>query len=170
VNGDGGTAEITREQVAEVLFLSEVVNPDNTTSVEDRNTALEAPLTLRLSEVQVLPANNNVKMNVYIENKRFLRNIGTIARQVDADYTRDIINTAFTASPGDVIVLAGLTANSDSTNTTGLPGTTTGALAPLAGLLAGQDVVSNSLNEMVIFLAPTVFDPSSDKQPHAPFK
>lgn len=170
VNGDGGTAEITREQVAEVLFLSEVTNPDNTTSVEDRNTALEAPLTLRLSEVQVLPANNNVKMNVYIENKRFLRNIGTIARQVDADYTRDVINTAFTASPGDVIVLAGLTANSDSTNTTGLPGTTTGALAPLAGLLAGQDVVSNSLNEMVIFLAPTVFDPSSDKQPHAPFK
>ena len=170
VNGDGGSAKIEREQVAEVLFLNTITNPDNTTSVEDSNKSLSAPLKLELSDVQVLPANNNVKMNVSIVNKRFLRNIGTIARQVDADYTQDTIETAFTASPGDVIVLAGLTANSDSTNTTGLPGTTTGAIAPLAGLLAGQDTVSNSLNEMVIFLAPTVFDPSSDKQPHAPFK
>lgn len=170
VSGDGGEATISRKQVAEVLFISSVQNADNTSTVTDENTALEAPLTLSLTDVQVLPANNNVKMGVSIVNKRFLRGVSTINRKVDADYTEDTINTSFTASPGDVIVLAGLTANSDTTNTTGLPGTTTGALAPVAGLLAGQDTVSNIVNEMVIFLAPTVFDPSADKQPHAPFK
>ena len=170
VRGDGGSATISREQVAEVLFSETVQNADNTTSIVDTNTTLTAPLSLELSQVQVLPANNNVKMDVQITNKRFLSNVTSIVRQEDADYTQDTINTSFTAAPGDVIVLAGLTANSDSTNTRGLPGTTTGSLAPVAGLLAGQDIVSNNVNEMVIFMAPTVFDPSADKQPHAPFQ
>lgn len=170
VRGDGGEATISREQVAEVLYRSLTYNKDNTTTINDRNTALEAPLTLSLKNVRVLPATNNVKMDVTIENKRFIRAVSTIVRQEDADYTRDVISTSFTAAPGDVIVLAGLTANSDKTNTSGLPGTTTGVLAPVAGLLGGQDSVSNQINEMVIFLVPTVFDPSSDKQPHAPFK
>ena len=95
-------------------------------------------------------------------------NIELIAARDEADFIRDEISTAFTASPGDVIVLAGLSANSEGATTAGLPGTT-GGLAPVSPLLGGSDQVTNNVNEMIIFMAPTVIDPSSDFQPHSAF-
>ena len=109
-------------------------------------------------------------MGVTIKNKRFTEsNINDITTAAQADYTEDTIETAFTAAPGDVIVLAGLAANSENTTTRGLPGTT-GAIAPLAPLVGGSDQVSSNVSEMIIFMAPTVIDPSSDFQPHSAFR
>ena len=106
-------------------------------------------------------------MDVNIQSTRFLLpNIEQIANREDADFIRDEISTAFTASPGDVIVLAGLSANSEGSTTAGLPGTT-GALAPVSPLVGGSDQITNNVNEMIIFMAPTVIDPSSDYQPHS---
>ena len=65
-----------------------------------------------------------------------------------------------------MIVLAGLSANSEGSTTAGLPGTT-GALAPVSPLVGGSDQITNNVNEMIIFMAPTVIDPSSDYQPHS---
>ena len=108
-------------------------------------------------------------MGVKIKNKRFTeQNINAITTRDQADYTEDTIETNFTAAPGDVIVLAGLAANSDAATTRGLPGTT-GALAPVSPLLGGSDQVTSAVSEMIIFMAPTVIDPSSDFQPHSAF-
>ena len=108
-------------------------------------------------------------MDVKIESTRFLiPNIELISARDEADFIRDEISTAFTASPGDVIVLAGLSANSEGATTAGLPGTT-GGLAPVSPLLGGSDQVTNNVNEMIIFMAPTVIDPSAEFQPHSAF-
>ena len=128
-----------------------------------------APFELTLKDVKVFPANRTVKMNVTILNKRFTEaNINAITTRDQADFTEDTIETEFTAAPGDVIVSAGLAANADTTTTRGLPGTT-GALAPVSPLLGGSDQVSSNVSEMIIFMAPTVIDPSSDFQPHSAF-
>jgi type II secretory pathway component GspD/PulD (secretin) len=132
------------------------------------NTTLEAPLELHLSGVQVLPATHNVRMQVRITNRQFLSSVSAIKRKEEADYTEDTIDTVFTAAPGDIIVLAGLTSAEDGNSSTGLPGIT-GAAPGLGGLLGGSDQITNKLSEMVVFLAPTVIDPASDPQPHAAF-
>ena len=123
-----------------------------------------------MTDISVSAANKTVRMGVNIKNKRFkISNLQLIEAREDADYTEDTIQTVFTAAPGDVIVLAGLTDNSDSTITRGLPGTT-GALGRAAPLLGGSDQQANNVSEMLIFMAPTVIDPSSDFQPHSAFK
>ena len=58
------------------------------------------------------------------------------------------------------MVLAGSTRNNEGTTTTGLPGTNV-ALAPVAPLLGGGDAINNALSETIIFMAPTVIDPSA---------
>jgi hypothetical protein len=50
-----------------------------------------------------------------------------------------------------------------------MPGTT-GALAPLTPIIGGADSFSTNLSETIIFMAPTVIDPSSDNQPHSAFR
>jgi type II secretory pathway component HofQ len=79
-----------------------------------------------------------------------------------------LIDTSFWFAPGDVVVLAGSTRNNEGTTTTGLPGTN-GALAPVAPLLGGGDAINNALSETIIFMAPTVIDPSASTQPHSAF-
>ena len=59
---------------------------------------------------------------------------------------------------GDVIILAGLFKQTDSTIAAGLPGTTQTNL-PTAFLLGGEDQVSNTVEEMIILMAPTVIEP-----------
>ena len=56
-----------------------------------------------------------------------------------------------------------------STTTSGVPGTT-GTLAPLTPLLGGSDAFATNLSETLIFMAPTVIDPSADNQPHSAFR
>ena len=172
-----GTEEafIDRTQSALVPF----VTPGTTTTDEDgvetttpattEIETYEAPFRLTLNDVKVFPANRTVSMDVKIESTRFLiPNIELITDRDQADFIRDEISTAFTASPGDVIVLAGLSANSEGATTAGLPGTTAG-LAPVSPLLGGSDQVTNNVNEMIIFMAPTVIDPSAEFQPHSAF-
>ena len=86
-----------------------------------------------------------------------------------SDRTSDEIETTFWAAPGDVVVLAGLTRNEEATATSGAPGTT-GDLAPLSPLLGGSDAFSTNLSETLIFMAPTVIDPSAENQPHSAFR
>ena len=79
-----------------------------------------------------------------------------------------MIDTVFWAAPGDVVVLDGLTCNEENTTTSGIPGTT-GALSPLTPLVGGADKFSTNLSETIIFMAPTVIDPSAENQPYSAF-
>ena len=85
-----------------------------------------------------------------------------------SDRTSDVIDTTFWASPGDVWFLppdAQRGINRDRR----MPGTT-GNLAPITPFLGGADKMSTNLSETLIFMAPTVIDPSSENQPHSAFK
>ena len=168
VQDDTEIASIKREQVAKLIY-QEQQNDNGTITVTQVEAEEKAPFELTLNDIKVFPANRTVRMGVKIKNKRFTeQNINAITTRDQADYTEDTIETNFTAAPGDVIVLAGLAANSDATTTRGLPGTT-GALAPVSPLLGGSDQISSAVSEMIIFMAPTVIDPSSDFQPHSAF-
>ena len=168
VQDETASASIKREQVAKLIY-QEQENDNGTVTTRSVEAEEKAPFELTLSDIKVFPANRTVRMGVKILNKRFTEsNINNITTRDQADYTEDTIETAFTAAPGDVIVLAGLAANSDTTATSGLPGTT-GALAPVAPVLGGTDQITSNVSEMIIFMAPTVIDPSSDFQPHSAF-
>lgn len=168
VQDETAEASIKRTQVAKLVY-QEQENDNGTVTTRLVEAEERAPFELTLKDVKVFPANRTVKMNVTILNKRFTEaNINAITTRDQADFTEDTIETEFTAAPGDVIVLAGLAANADTTTTRGLPGTT-GALAPVSPLLGGSDQVSSNVSEMIIFMAPTVIDPSSDFQPHSAF-
>jgi len=168
VQDETASASIKREQVAKLIY-TETENDNGTITTNTVEAEEKAPFELTLSDIKVFPANRTVRMGVLIKNKRFTEsNINNILTRDQADYTEDTIETAFTAAPGDVIVLAGLAANSDTTATRGLPGTT-GALAPIAPALGGSDQITSNVSEMIVFMAPTVIDPSSDFQPHSAF-
>ncbi|MDA9929837.1 hypothetical protein N9E91_01200 [Alphaproteobacteria bacterium] len=66
-------------------------------------------------------------------------------------------------------MLAGLTRNEETTFTSDLPGMT-GDLAPIALLTGGADSLSTNLSETLIFMLPTVIDPSAENQPHSAFR
>ena len=81
--------------------------------------------------------------------------------------TKDAINTSFVAAPGEVIILAGLFKQIDTTVATGLPGTTRNHL-PTAFLIGGEDQITNKTEEMIILMAPTVVEPETGhKSPHS---
>ena len=164
---DGENAEISRTQVAKVKYPVGTLS-DNSSDPRYEYVDETAPFSLGLTEVKVFPANRTVQMKVEIENKVFtLGNPENIEQRDEADYSTDTISTKFTTAPGDVIVLAGLASNSEGTTTRGLPGTSgLGAFAPLAG---GSDSVRSNTSEMIIFMVPTVIDPSSGFQPHSAF-
>ena len=165
-----GTSSATIERSKTAKYtITETEDDNGTISTNEVVQTETAPLTLQLSDVKVQPATNNVTMRVNIKNKQFLKPLSAITQATDAAFNQDTIDTIFTARPGDVIVLAGLTSTEDSSSVRGLPGST-GALAPLAPVLGGSDVIANNVNEMVIFLAPTVIDPSAQRQPHSAFR
>ena len=161
----GGDATIRRDQIARVPGPS-VLDADNNT-VAGPPVEYNAPFELQINNVDINRLNNTVKLDVELTDTRF--NV-TLA-QVDelSDRTSDVIDTTFWASPGDVVVLAGLTRNEEATATSGAPGTT-GDLAPLTPLLGGSDSFSTNLSETLIFMAPTVIDPSAENQPHSAFR
>ena len=125
------------------------------------------PSKLENNKVDINQLNNNFKLDVKLTDTRF--NTTLVLLDELSDRTSDVIDTTFWASPGDVVVLAGLTRNEESTATSGLPGTT-GNLAPITPFLGGADKQSTNLSETLIFMAPTVIDPSSDNQLHLAFK
>ena len=167
---ENGTKKAKISRTLEALVGFDGATTDNGTSVAaDEIEEYDAEFSLELNDVQVYAANRTVNMAVTITNERFvLSDIQLIRERDQADKITDKIETTFTASPGDVIVLAGLSANSEGATTSGLPGTT-GALAPVSPLLGGSDQVTSNASEMIIFLAPTVIDPAADFQPHSAF-
>lgn len=162
---DGGKAKVARTQIAQV---ERVVGVDNATGQDITSYfPYEAPLSLTIDKVDVNRLNQTVKLDVALTDDRFATPLTQV--QVDTPKTSDTINTTFWASPGDVIVLAGIAQNSEATATSGLPGMS-GDLAPLSPLLGGSDGFSTNLSETMIFMAPTVIDPSTEKQPHSAFR
>ena len=143
-----------------------ILDADNNT-VAGQPVEYNAPFELKIKDVDINRLNNTVKLDVELTDTRFnvtLANVNELS-----DRTSDVIDTTFWASPGDVVVLAGLTRNEESTKTSGAPGTT-GDLAPLSPLLGGSDAFSTNLSETLIFMAPTVIDPSVENQPHSAFR
>ena len=126
-----------------------------------------APFQLTIGEVKINRINKTVQLEVELEDTRFASALSSVTNETDE--TIDTITTKFWSAPGDVIVLAGLTRNSETTNTTGLPGTT-GKLGAIAPALGGSDGIENILSETIIFMAPTVIDSSAERQPHSAFR
>ena len=108
-----------------------------------------------------------MKLDVKLTDTRFNTTLALVDEL--SDRTSDVIDTTFWAPPGDVVVVAGLTRNEESSAPAGLPGTT-GDLAAITPLLGGADKMSTNLSETLIFMAPTALDPSADNQPHSAFK
>lgn len=161
----GKTASVKRDLIAKVPGPN-VLNADNV-SVPGPPVEYSAPFQLDIKEVDINRLNNTVKLDVVLTDTRFNTTLALVNEL--SDKTSDVIESVFWAAPGDVVVLAGLTRNEESTDTSGLPGTTNG-LAPFAPLGGGADKFSTILSETLIFMAPTVIDPSSDNQPHSAFR
>ena len=143
-----------------------VLDSDNN-SVAGPPVEYEAPFRLEINEVDINRLNNTVKLDVVLTDTRFSDTLANVNEL--SDRTSDIIDTTFWSAPGDVVVLAGVTRNEESTRTSGLPGTTS-TLAPLTPLLGGSDGFSTNLSETLIFMAPTVINPSAENQPHSAFR
>ena len=166
---DGGRAEVKRNQIAQVERIVDVIEGDNGTGdipVRDF-VPYEAEFTLNIEKVDINRLNETVKIDVRLVEERFATALTEV--QEDTAKTADEINTTFWASPGDVIVLAGIAQNTETNATTGLPGTTNN-LAPISPLLGGSDGVTNNMSETMIFLAPTVINPAAENQPHSAFR
>jgi hypothetical protein len=144
----------------------ELADLDNN-SVAGPPVEYEAPFRLEINEVDINRLNNTVKLDVILTDTRFSDTLSKVNEL--SDRTSDIIDTTFWAAPGDVVVLAGVTRNEEATTTSGLPGMT-GTLAPVSLLLGGSDAFSTNLSETLIFMAPTVINPSADNQPHSAFR
>jgi general secretion pathway protein D len=161
----GQNAAIERDQIARVPGPN-ILDADNR-SVAGPPVEYNAPFKLEINKVDINRLNNTVKLDVKLTDTRFNTTLALVDEL--SDRTSDVIDTTFWASPGDVVVLAGLTRNEESSATAGLPGTT-GDLASITPLLGGADKMSTNLSETLIFMAPTVIDPSADNQPHSAFK
>ena len=161
----GQDAVVERTQIARVPGPN-VLDSDNN-SVAGPPVEYEAPFRLEINEVDINRLNNTVKLDVVLTDTRFSETLAQVNEL--SDRTSDVIDTTFWAAPGDVVVLAGVTRNEESSTTAGVPGTT-GTLAPLSPLLGGSDAFATNLSETLIFMAPTVIDPSADNQPHSAFR
>ena len=161
----GQDAVVERTQIARVPGPN-VLDSDNN-SVAGPPVEYEAPFRLEINEVDINRLNNTVKLDVVLTDTRFSETLANVNEL--SDRTSDVIDTTFWAAPGDVVVLAGVTRNEESSTTAGVPGTT-GTLAPLSPLLGGSDAFATNLSETLIFMAPTVIDPSADNQPHSAFR
>ena len=127
----------------------------------------EAEFTLNIEKVDINRLNETVKIDVRLVEERFATALTEV--EEDTAKTADEITTTFWASPGDVVVLAGIAQNTETNATTGLPGTTND-FAPLSPLLGGSDGITNNMSETMIFLAPTVINPAAENQPHSAFR
>ncbi|MBT6566605.1 MAG: hypothetical protein HON06_06990 [Candidatus Puniceispirillum sp.] len=164
---DGETAEISRIQKARVSRIEQSAGDNGTVLTNTVIDEFLAPFQLTIGEVKINRINKTVQLEVELEYTRFASALSSVTNETDE--TTDTITTKFWSAPGDVIVLAGLTRNSETTNTTGLPGTT-GKLGAIAPALGGSDGIENTLSETIIFMAPTVIDPSAERQPHSAFR
>lgn len=108
-----------------------------------------------------------VKLDIELTNRRLKTTLDWLNKR--SDKTSDVIYIIFWAAPVDIGIRASLTRNKENTTTSSIPGTN-GALAPLTPLIGGTDKFSTNLLETIIFMAPTLIDPSSENQPHSAFR
>ena len=108
-----------------------------------------------------------MKQDIKLTNTRFNTTLDRLNELSDKTY--DVIYTIFWAAPGDVVIRASIVGNEENTTTSGIPGKN-GALPPLTPLICGTDKFSTNLSGTIIFMAPTVIDPSSENQPHPAFR
>jgi type II secretory pathway component GspD/PulD (secretin) len=161
----GQDAIVKRDLIARVPG-PKILDADNR-SVDGPPVEYSAPFKLEIKKADINRLNNTVKLDVELTDTRFNTTLDKVNEL--SDKTSDVIDTVFWAAPGDVVVLAGLTRNEENTTTSGIPGTT-GALSPLTPLVGGADKFSTNLSETIIFMAPTVIDPSAENQPHSAFR
>ena len=164
---DGETAEISRVQKARVSRIEQTAGDNGTVLTNTVIDEFLAPFQLNIGEVKINRINKTVQLEVKLEDTRFASALSSVTNETDE--TTDTITTKFWSAPGDVIVLAGLTRNSETTTTAGMPGTT-GALGAISPIIGGNDGIENTLSETIIFMAPTVIDPSAEQQPHSAFR
>lgn len=164
---DGETAEISRVQKARVSRIEQTAGDNGTVLTNTVIDEFLAPFQLNIGEVKINRINKTVQLEVKLEDTRFASALSSVTNETDE--TTDTITTKFWSAPGDVIVLAGLTRNSETTSTAGMPGTT-GKLAAISPIVGGNDGINNNMSETIIFMAPTVIDPSAEQQPHSAFR
>ena len=108
-------------------------------------------------------AAGQVKLETELTNTRLNTILDWLNQR--SDRTSDVIYIIFWAALGDIVIRASLTRNEENTTTSSIPGTN-GALAPLTPLIGATDKFSTNLLGTIVFMAPTVIDPSSENQPH----
>jgi type II secretory pathway component GspD/PulD (secretin) len=157
---EGGSASVTRTSTKPLNRITQQTIFDinnNPISVPVTETIDETvSFTLEVEDVTINPNNNNVTLQFSLKDQSFETALANVVSTTGK--TEDAINTRFIAAPGDVIILAGLFKQTDGTTAAGLPGTTQTNL-PTAFLLGGEDQVSNTVEEMIILMAPTVIEP-----------
>jgi type II secretory pathway component GspD/PulD (secretin) len=157
---EGGSASVTRTSTKPLNRVTQqtIFDINNNPIIVPVTETIDelVSFTLEVEDVTINPNNNNVTLQFSLKDQSF----ETALANVDSTTgkTEDAINTRFIAATGDFIILAGLFKQTDSTSATGLPGTTKTNL-PTAFLLSGEDQVSNTVEEMIILMAPTVIEP-----------
>lgn len=166
---EGGSASVTRTNTKPVTRVSQQ------TLLDSNNNLIEVPVsetveesvsfTLDVADIKINPNNNNVTLKFALKDQSFETSLANV--DATTGKTEDAINTSFVAAPGDVIILAGLFKQIDTTAASGLPGTTR-TNVPTAFLLGGEDQITNKTEEMIILMAPTVIEPEiGRKSPHS---
>ena len=125
----------------------------------DRQWNTAPPFKLEIKKADINCLDNIVKLVVKLTDKRFNTTLDRIDKLLDKN--SDVIDTVFWWVPDDVVIRAVLTRNEENTTTSNIPGTN-GALAPLTPLIGGTDKFTTNLSETIIFMVPTVIDPSSE--------
>ena len=110
---------------------------------------------------------NTVKLVIELTNTRLNTTLDRLNER--SDKTSDVIYIIFWAAPGNIVIRASLTRNEENATTSSILDTN-GALAPLTPLIGGTDKFSKNLLGAIIFMAPTVINPSSGNQPHLAFR
>jgi type II secretory pathway component GspD/PulD (secretin) len=157
---EGGSASVTRTSTKPLNRVTQqtIFDINNNPIIVPVTETIDESVsfTLEVEDVTINPNNNNVTLQFSLKDQSFETTLANVDSTTGK--TEDAIKTRFIAAPGDVIILAGLFKQTDSTNATGLPGTTKTNL-PTAFLLGGEDQVSNTVEEMIILMAPTVIEP-----------
>ena len=161
---EGGSAYVTRTNTKPVTrtIQQTILDANNNPITVPSSVTEDESVSFRLdvNNVSINPNNNNVSLEFILQDQAFETALANVT--ADTGTTEDEIRTNFIAAPGDVIILAGLFKQIESAEVSGLPGTTTSGL-PTAFLLGGEDNIGNTIEEMIILMAPTVIQPEVGK-------
>ncbi len=161
---EGGSAYVTRTNTKPVTrtIQQTILDANNNPITVPSSVTEDESVSFRLdvNNVSINPNNNNVSLEFVLQDQAFETALANVT--ADTGTTEDEIRTNFIAAPGDVIILAGLFKQIESAEVAGLPGTTTSGL-PTAFLLGGEDNIGNTVEEMIILMAPTVIQPEVGK-------